>query len=357
MQQRKMIRPGDLVVIALRQDDHRSSSHDQSLSDTCGSSGSKEDDAAVVAYLCTASSSFAEQDDLDIISSDHDKRKQAIKFDSSTTLIPLSDDSSGALRSEVGFGGWTRVYDVVGDSQHDTDLHDMQEVAGSGGTCKCVHVLSFDDRTTKPQRVERQNSTIICGGVYVASKETARIRPLLSLTLRVVRDASDTTNQPTPSPLMTACAKRLMTGRVLFRGSTTILSLPKLGVNRGESVLQMRLNAEAAQPDKRSFGFGEDSGPYILVPSTRITILDASASSSATTETRNTTTQSDSGSNKSRPVDTTTKPYLPAAAKALIEVIRAVRIFATTMDEDSNIASARFVTRTMLFSGPPGVGK
>ena len=362
----RIIDPGDLLVIALRQADL--GSNDQTLSDDRSSGSSEHDERALTAYLCTASSSFANRDDATSIdTSDRRNRRRTINFDPSTSF-PLSSDCLEALRSEVGFGDWKRVYDIVEDPPDDTAMEEDVQVSSSSvgrGKCRSVHVVKVSGTTAEQQEIEKQKGDSLCGGVYVASKQSARLRPLLSLTMSMIRDASksnSTTEEEQPStlsPLMTSCAKRLMAGRVILRGCTTVLNLPKVGVNRGgESVLQMRLCAEGVQPHKRRYGTGSssycaDDEPYIVLPSTRITILDKSAALSSA---KDISIERDINTNKRLAADNS-KTYLPAAAKTLIEVILSVRLFASAMDGASDFTAARFVTRTMLFSGPPGVGK
>eukprot|EP00562_Extubocellulus_spinifer_P006550 CAMPEP_0178522734 /NCGR_PEP_ID=MMETSP0696-20121128/28705_1 /TAXON_ID=265572 /ORGANISM="Extubocellulus spinifer, Strain CCMP396" /LENGTH=350 /DNA_ID=CAMNT_0020153897 /DNA_START=982 /DNA_END=2030 /DNA_ORIENTATION=+ len=278
----RIVDPGDLLVIALRQTDFGGS--DQTLSDDRSSGSSEHDERGLTACLCTASSSFANRDDATSIdnTSDRRNRRRTINFDPSTSF-PLSSDCLEVLRREVGFGDWKRVYDIVEDPPDDTAVEEDVQVSTSSvgrGESRSVHVVKVSGTTTKQQEKENQKGDSICGGVYVTSKRSARLRPLLSLTMSMIRDVSrsnSTTEEEQPSslsPLMTSCAKRLMAGRVILRGCTTVLNLPKVGVHRGgESVLQIRLCAEGVQPHNRRYGTGsssycEDNEPYIVLPST-----------------------------------------------------------------------------------------
>ena len=352
---KRQISPGDLLVIALRQVP-LDSANDARMSLSTSSASTEDHGPAVMAYLCTASSSFADHDDARIPTT---RKRRTINFDASTSF-PMASDCAEALSSGVGFGDWKRVYDIIeDDSSDDTSIHEDEKVSSLVGryNCSSVDVITFHDTSPEPQEIGKQKCGAVIGGVYVAGKESARLRPLLSLTMCTIRDDCSCDSSPL-LPLVTACAKRLMAGRVILRGSATVLNLPKVGVNsqRESSVLQIRLCAETVQPDERSHVTGspgnamgrsshdEENEPYIVLPSTRITILNKS-------------TAMLSNSNEARPAANNSNIYLPAAAKTLIEVIRCVRLFAAAMDGSSDFSAARFVTRTMLLSGPPGVGK
>lgn len=307
-------------------------------------------------YLCSATASFAaarQQDDEEEPIDDAQPpppTRRTLRFDPSTS-IAVSADGSNALHKDLIADGWRMVCHNIQESKPPVASGDTGK--GQKKTlCKYVDVpIATDDHNVS----DEDAPSPLVGMIYCAPRLIAP--PLLALTMRIQRGLDrkeDADAQPSLPPLASALAKRLMAGRILFVDSTTTLHLPPSGVGRGKNGWQeILLKVEAVMPDKgvsgRSSGSGSygSNGPFAVFPSTRITILGPEKEPESDVS-------SDEGA--AIPVD---RPYQSAATKTLIQIIKSVRIFANAAIRSGDLSgvTSGFLARSILFTGPPGVGK
>ena len=308
-------------------------------------------------YLCSATASFAaarQQDDEEEPIDDAQPpppTRRTLRFDPSTS-IAVSADGSNALHKDLLADGWRIVCHNIQESKPPVATGDTGK--GQKRTlCKYVDVpIATDDHWWGS---DEDAPSPLVGMIYCAPRLIAP--PLLTLTMRIQRSLDskeDADAQPSLPPLASALAKRLMAGRILFVDSTTTLHLPPSGVGRGKNGWQeLLLKVEAVMPDKgfsgRSSGSSSygSNGPFAVFPSTRITILGPEKEP-----------EPDVSSDESAaiPVD---RPYQSAATKTLIQIIKSVRFFANAAINSGGLSgvTSGFLARSILFTGPPGVGK
>ena len=338
------VRPGDLLAIVLPLDGNGKQGGVSAGRVVGGDSVGQH-----IMYLCSATASFSaakqrgdeDQDDDNHV---HPPTKRTLKFDPSTSMI-ISANSS--LARDLNSGGWRRVCGDVRETNSQVESSDRRQTM-----CKYVDVPVADGDSDGA--LDCSDSSLV--GVYCASRSIAL--PLLTLTMRIQRNADDeevddddTKALQTLPPLTSALAKRLMAGRIVSSNSITTLRLPPLGSGKGsKDDQQIMLKVEAVMPDKGGGGGRHaSSGPFIIFPSTRITILSPEKVSETTRAISDGVTT----------VASTERPYQSAATKTLIEVIKSVRIFANAAVASGGISgvTSGFLARSILFTGPPGVGK
>lgn len=337
------VRPGDLLAIVLPLDESGKQGSIASESAVGGDSMGQH-----MMYLCSATASFAtarqrgdeDQDDDNYVHPPPTKR--TLKFDPSTSAV-ISANSS--LARDLTSGGWRRV---CGDVQESNSQVQRQKM------CKYVKYVDVPVADgDSDDTIECNNSSLV--GIYCASRSIAS--PLLTLTMRVQRnadgeeDADDTEAFASLPPLTSALAKRLMAGRIVVVNSTTTLRFPPLGLGKvSKDGQELILKAEAVMPDNSGVGGRHaSSGPFIVFPSTRITILSSEKgpeTAGAISDNATTTASAE-------------RPYQSVATKTLVEVIKSVRIFANAAVASGGLSgtTSGFLARSILFSGPPGVGK
>jgi len=339
------VRPGDLLAIVLP----TTSPEDESGAQDGVSQGVNNQH---IVYLCSATASFAAERRRRQREDPADDAQRTLRLDPSTSMAISAD--SHLYRQLTSAVAWRRVCTHVQESKSQTLSQAAAADIGKGrkqtASCKFVDVPiaggdgNGADESSKP----------FLAGIYCASRSIAL--PLLALTMRIQRVSDDKEHAKLSSssaslpPLASALAKRLMAGRIVFVNCTTTLHLPPSGVGKGMNDRQeLMLKVEAVMPDSNGGGgHSSQNGPYIVFPSTRVTILPPETLS------ENAGAILDELATKS-----TDRPYQSGATKTLVEIIKSVRIFANAAISSGGLSGATsgFLARSILFTGPPGVGK